>query len=162
MFQSLSTQTDTVGLSRKSIFSAQYTVWYPSHHVPLNTLIIYWQGGECNSTLREASQIKSHQSEFCCVTADHSWEASHFPSLDAWAGSVMRGGDQHVRLCFDFTKRIFLPHAGRGRKLDQRVSQWPFSCILRYQRNGSDLEDWYGSGFSYLDCGFVSIHFIEL
>lgn len=99
MYLSLSTQTDTVGLSRESIFSAQYTVWYPSHHVLLNPLIIYWQGGECNSTLREASQIKSHQSDFCCVTADHSREASHFPSLDAWAGSVMRCVEISVSHC---------------------------------------------------------------
>lgn len=150
-----------MGLSRKSIFSAQYTAWYPSHHVPLNPLIIYWQGGECNSTLREASQIKSHQSDFCCVTADHSWEASHFPSLDAWVGSVMRCGDQRATLCFDFAKENFFRHAGRERELDQRASRWPFSWILRCQRNGSDLEQWYGSGFGELDCGFVSINFIE-
>lgn len=52
-----------------------------------------------------------------------------------------------------FRQRIFLRRAARGRKLDQRASRWPFSWILRYQRNGSDLEHWYGSwGLSQLGC----------
>lgn len=149
-----------MGLSGKSIFSAQHTVWYPSHHVLLNPLIIYWQGGECNSTLREASQIKSHQSDFCCVTADHSWEASHFPSLDAWAGSVMRRGDQRVTLCFDSAKEYFFSAQQRGRKLDRWASRWPFSRIPRYQRNWKWFRTliWVGSWVNWT----VSINFIEL
>lgn len=98
MFYSLSSQTETLRLSGKSIFSVQYAVWYPSHRVLLNPLITYWQGSECNSTLKEASQIKSHQSDLGCVTADHSWKASPSQNPDAWAGSVM------------FLRRSALPH----------------------------------------------------
>lgn len=54
--------------------------------------------------MKEASEIKSHQSYFRFEAADHSWKASHWQSPGAWAGFIMPCVDQRDTLYLHFNK----------------------------------------------------------